>query len=250
MINLNFFLVSYDRLDDKVIEALDDNEVKNIKFYAVQKNVPKKISNRIDTINEWDLKWNDYSYQQKQYYEYGTIVHLINNPDLIEDLTHIGILHYDALFNKNSVNDIISRLNLDPNIIFYQRIRYNNELYLTQYELINICQFMNEKMNLNINAEKIWNNGWISEALSVTPKAVFIKFGNFIIDNRTEIEDILLKNRWGIMNNINHRICGIIERMWGIYLISYGMSLVKMNIEHDWDSYVHKHQTEENWIKK
>jgi hypothetical protein len=24
---------------------------------------------------------------------------------------------------------------------------------------------------------------------------------------------------------------------------------VKMNIEHDWDSYIHKHQTEDNWIK-
>lgn len=250
MINLNFFLVSYDRLDDRAIEALDDDEIKNIKCYAVQKSVPKKISNRVDTINEWELNWNDYTYQQNQYYEYGTIVHLLNNPELINDLTHIGILHYDALFNKNSVNDIISKLNLEPNTIFYQRIRHKDVLYLSQYELVNICKFMNEKMNLSIRAEDIWNNGWISEALSVTPKEVFVKFGNFIIDNRTEIEDILLKNRWGIMNNINHRICGIIERMWGIYLKSYGLPLLKMNIEHDWDSYVHKHQTEENWIKK
>jgi hypothetical protein len=250
MVKLNFFLVSYDRLDDRAISALDDSEVKNVKCYAVRKSVPKKISNRVDVINEWELPWNDYSYQQKQYYEYGTIVHLVNNPKLIEDLTHIGILHYDALFNKDSVNDIISKLNLYPDTIFYQRIRYNNELYLNQYEVVNICQFMNEKMNLNINAEEIWNNGWISEALSVTPKEIFIKFGKFLIDNRTEIEDILIKNRWGIMNNINHRVCGIIERMWGIYLISLNLPKEKMNVEHDWDSYIHKHQTEENWIKK
>src|ERR1035437_8893672 len=130
MINVNFFLVSYDRLDDKVVQSLDDKEVECIKCYAVQKSVPKKISNRVDVINEWELKWNDYSFQQKQYYEYGTIIHLINNPELIENLTHIGLLHYDALFNKNSVNDIISKLNLNTNSIFYQRIRYNNELYL------------------------------------------------------------------------------------------------------------------------
>lgn len=246
---LNFFLVSYDRLDDKVINNLSDSEVDTVKCYAVQKSVPKKITPRVEVINEWELDWNDYSYQSKQYYEYGTIIHLINNPHLIENLTHIGLLHYDVLFNENSVNDILESISNNPNQIFYQRIRYINDLYLSRYHLVEICNFMNEKLDMNISADNIWDNGWISEALSVTPVDVFKKFGNFILDNRNEIEDILLKNRWGIMNHINHRICGIIERMWGIYLISYGLTLTKMNIEHDWDSYVHKHQTEENWIK-
>jgi hypothetical protein len=177
-------------------------------------------------------------------------IHLINNIHLIEDLTHIGLLHYDVLFNENSINDIIESIDKDENQIFYQRIRYVDDLYLSPTHLIGICEFMNSKLNMKISPEDIWNNGWISEALSVTPIEVFKKFGNFIIDNRTEIEDILLKNRWGIMDHINHRICGIIERMWGIYLKSYGFPLVKMNIEHDWNSYIHKHQTEENWIKK
>jgi hypothetical protein len=246
---LNFFLVSYDRLDDKVINNLSDSEVDTVKCYAVQKSVPKKITPRVEVINEWELDWNDYSYQSKQYYEYGTIIHLINNPHLIENLTHIGLLHYDVLFNENSVNDILESISNNPNQIFYQRIRYINDLYLSRYHLVEICNFMNEKLEMNISADNIWDNGWISEALSVTPVDVFKKFGNFILDNRNEIEDILLKNRWGIMDHINHRICGIIERMWGIYLISYGLTLTKMNIEHDWDSYVHKHQTEENWIK-
>jgi hypothetical protein len=246
---LNFFLVSYDRLDDRVINNLSDSEVDTVKCYAVQKSVPKKITPRVEVINEWELDWNDYSYQSKQYYEYGTIIHLINNPHLIESLTHIGLLHYDVLFNQNSVNDILESISNNSNQIFYQRIRYVNDLYLSRYHLVEICNFMNDKLNMNISADNIWDNGWISEALSVTPIDVFKKFGNFIQDNRTEIEDILLKNRWGIMDHINHRICGIIERMWGIYLISYGSPLTKMNIEHDWDSYVHKHQTEENWIK-
>lgn len=250
MKKLNFFLVSYDRLDDKVINSLSDKEIKLVKCYAVQKSVSKNITPRVDVINEWELTWNDYSYQSKQYYEYGTIIHLIKNPHLIEDLTHIGLLHYDVLFNENSINDIINSIDKNENQIFYQRIRYTDDLYLSPNHLIGICEFMNSKLNMNISPEDIWNNGWISEALSVTPVQIFKKFGNFIIENRTEIEDILLKNRWGIMDHINHRICGIIERMWGIYLKSYGLPLVKMNIEHDWNSYVHKHQTEENWIKK
>jgi len=247
---LNFFLVSYDRLDDKVINNLTDYEIKHIKCYAVQKSVQKRITSRVEVINEWELDWNDYSYQSKQYYEYGTIIHLIKNPKLIKGLTHIGLLHYDVLFNTNSVNDIINSLNQNSNQIFYQRIRYVNDLYLNLEHLTNICEFMNEKLDMNISANDIWQNGWISEALSVVPIEVFKKFGNFIIDNREEIENILLQNRWGIMNYVNHRICGIIERMWGIYLKSYGLKLSKMNIEHDWDSYTHKHQTEENWIKK
>lgn len=247
---LNFFLVSYDRLDDKVINNLTSDEIDLVKCYAVQKSVPKKITTRVGVINEWELDWNDYSYQCKQYYEYGTIIHLIKNPHIIEDLTHIGLLHYDVLFNINSVKDIVSSLEENPNQIFYQRIRYVDDLYLSPDHLTGICGFMNEKLNMNISAGDIWTNGWISEALSVVPVEVFKRFGNFIIDNREEIENILLQNRWGIMNYINHRICGIIERMWGIYLKSYGMQLSKMNIEHDWYSYVHKHQTEENWIKK
>lgn len=250
MVKLNFFLVSYDRLDDRAISALDDNEVKNVKCYAVQKSVPKKISNRVDVINEWELPWNDYSFQSKQYYEYGTIVHLVKNPEILDGLTHVGLLHYDALFNPNSINDLLLKLDENPNKIFYQRIRGINDLYLTKFEVDNISQFMSERLNMTIDPNNIWENGWISEALSVTPVDVFKKFGNFIIDHQSEIEDILLSNRWGIMNHINHRVCGIIERMWGFYLVSLGRPLEKMNVEHDWDSYIHKHQTEENWIKK
>jgi hypothetical protein len=249
MVKLNLFLVSYDRLDDRAISALDDEEVSSVKCYAVQKSVPKSVSKRVEIINEWELPWNDYSFQSKQYYEYGTIVHLINNEHLLEGLTHVGLLHYDVLFNKNSVNDLLLELNKNPNKIFYQRIRGTNDLYLSKYEVDQICKFMSDKLNILIDSDKIWINGWISEALSVTPIDIFKKFGNFIIDNRSEIEDILLSNRWGIMNHINHRICGIVERMWGFYLVSIGSTLEKMNIEHDWNSYTHKHQSEENWIK-
>lgn len=251
MINLELYLVTYDRLYDKVIEQLDENELQLVKCYGIQKGVKKEISDKIiDVVNEWELPNNDYSFQQKQYYEYSSIVHLVMNPHLLDNLTHIGILHYDIIFEKDSINDILYSLEKNPDKIFYQRILDNRALYMSKYELDNITNFMSEKLNIEIDSNKIWNNGWISEALSVTPVDVFKKFGNFIIEYHTDIEDILLKNRWGIMNIINHRICGIVERMWGIYLVSLEKELVKMNIIHDWDSYIHKHCSEENWIKK
>lgn len=250
MVNLNFFLVSYDRLENRVLENLSEKECDMIKCYAVQKSVPKKISEKVDIINEWDLKWNDFGYQLKQYYEYGSMVHLLNNDYLINGLTHIGLLHYDVIFNKNSIFEMTSKLNDNPDQIFYQRIRGINDLYLTKYEVDNISIFMQERMGIKIDTENIWINGWVSEALSVTPIGVFKKFAKFLLDYRSDIEDILIKNRWGIMNHINHRICGLVERMWGFYLVSLDLPMNKMDVIHDWDYYTHKHQTEENWIKK
>jgi hypothetical protein len=249
--NIKYFLVTYDRLYDKVIEQLDEDELKLISCYQIQKKVQKQISKLItNNIKEWELEWNDYYYQNKQYYEYGSMIHILNNPKISDNLTHIGILHYDVIFNKNSVNTMIDVLKTNPNTIFYQKKRGLVDLYLTKYELDKICEFMSEKLNMNIDSNFIWNNGFISEALSLTPKPVFLKFAKYLQDNRNEIEDILIKNKWGIMNRINHRVCGIVERMWGFYLVSCGLPLKEMDVIHDWDSYIHKHSSEENWITK
>lgn len=248
MINLNFFIVTYDRLYDSSVNLLDKNELNKLKCYTVQKSVPKSIISNVDIINEWELEWNDYSYQTKQYYEYSIFPHLLKNAYLIDDLTHVGLLHYDIIFQKNSVNDIVHEISKSKDKIFYQRIRGVDDLYLTKYELDMLCDFMGTRLNLKIDSNQIWKNGWISEALSVTPVSVFKKFAEFIIKYSDEIENILIENKWGIMNNINHRVCGIIERMWGFYLVSVGMQLVPMNIIHDWDSYRHQHTFEPNWI--
>jgi hypothetical protein len=249
MINIKYFLVTYDRLYDKVIDQLDDNELEKVYCYQIQKKVPKQISGMIqNNVKEWELEWNDYQYQTKQFYEYGSMIHLLNNPKLVEDLTHIGILHYDIIFQVNSINEMMNELKKHPNTIYYQKRRGLNDLYLSRYELDKICEFMGEKLNMRIDSNNIWNNGFISEALSLTPKPVFMKFAKYLQDNRQEIEDILIKNRWGIMNRINHRVCGIVERMWGFYLVSCGLPLKQMNVIHDWDSYIHKHSSEKNWI--
>jgi hypothetical protein len=244
--------VTYDRLLDRAVENLTSEELKSITAYTIQKNVKKDIVPTINILNEWELPWNDFYYQQNQYYEYGTMVHLLNNEHLTKDLTHIGLLHYDVRFNKNSISKIHQTLDSNPETIFFQRARGVEDLYLTKYELDQICIWLSHKLDMNFNSNLIWNHGWISEALSLTPKNVFLKFSKFLQENKSEIEDILISNRWGIMNVINHRVCGIVERMWGFYLVSLihnGNKYEKLDIEHDWDFYTHKHQTEENWIK-
>jgi hypothetical protein len=248
--NLNFFIVSYNKLYDRITQNLKDDHINMLTAYYVRKSIPKDITlNNINSINEWDLEWNDYEFQKKQYYEYATIMHLTKNFHLIKDLTHIGLLHYDVIFQNNSIDEIINKLNTNPNQIFYQCLRGPNDLYLFSEEFFGICNFMSEKLNMQINPRVIIERGWISEAMSVVPINVFTKFGNFLLNNHKDIEDILISNRWGIMNKVNHRICGIVERMWGIYLMNCGMEISKMNIEHDWNYYNHDHLQDQNWIK-
>jgi hypothetical protein len=243
MVNLKIFLVTYDIIEDRALNELSQVELDDILCYSVQKSVPKNISNKIKVINEWELEWNDFSFQNEKYYEYGTFVHLIKNYKLIEELTHIGILHYDVFFKKNSVNYIKTELEKNHNKIFYNKIRGLQDLWLTETEFYNICSFMKER-GLYIDIDKIIRYGWISECLSIVPIEIFNKFGEFMISYRNDIEDIIKKNKWGIMNNINHRICGIVERMWGFYLISQQSQFEKMNIVHDWNSYNHQHLKE------
>lgn len=247
------FIVTYDRLEDKAVSLLMDKERDDLVCYTVQKSVPKKITGLVKrVVNEWELPWNDYRYQSKQYYEYGAMVHIMNNPELISDATHIGLFHYDVMFNQFSLADMYQRLNTNPTVIHYQTLRKDMQsLYLSQYEFMNICNFMTQRLRngIKIKPELVWNNGWVSEAMSVVPKDVFLCFANYLMRCSDEIESILTENRWGIMNNINHRVCGIVERMWGIYLVCCGMEMRQMHVLHDWDSYAHKHTEQANWIR-
>ncbi len=248
MANTRFYLVSYDRLLDRAVENLSDSEVDKVKCYAIQKRVPKNITERVSALNEWEMEWNDYRYQEKQYYEYGAIAHLTKNPSLLEGVTHVGLLHYDVRFGKESIIKMEESLSKNPNKVYYNCIRGVQDLYLSQDHFLGICDFMSRRIGIPIDPNHIIRNGWVSEALSVTPVEIFKHFGKFITTYADEIEDILISNRWGIMNHVNHRICGIVERMWGFYLMSLKCTMEKMDIEHDWDFYQHQHHHEKNWI--
>ena len=244
MSNLQIFIIAYDRIYNKVVDQLTASELESITCYGVQKRVPKAITPLIRTrVNEWELPWNDYGFQTRQYYEYSSMVHLYKNLNLIEKLSHIGILHYDVIFNVNSVNEIKQVIEVNPNTIFYQKIRSREQLSLHKHEVDSLCALMGKRMGITIDSDLAWNNGWISEALSITPKAVLCKFAKFIHDHGEEIEYILRHNVGGIMNHCPHRICGIVERLWGFYLVSSGMDLKPMNVTHDWDSYQHRHMS-------
>lgn len=244
MTNLKIFIHSYDTLLEKAISKLDNDELNCLTCYTVEKKIQKNITNKIERINEWELPWNDYSYRIEKYYDYGIFPHLFKNESIIDGTSHIGLLQYDVLFNENSVKNIKSKFDENPNTIFYNSIRSVNDLWLTEIEFRNICSFLSERINVKIDSDFIIRNGWISETFSITNTEVFRKFGEFVFNNKEDIENILKKNMWGIMNRVSHRMCGIIERMWGFYLMSIGHELVKMDIEHDHNSYVHQHLTE------
>jgi hypothetical protein len=241
MVDLKIFLISADRCDRKVIEKLSIEEKQKICCYAVNAAIPKLISAKIPVINEWQLPWHSSRYQTLQYYEYGIIPHLIKNPQLIQGLTHIGMLHNDVLFAENSVNDMVAKLESNPNKIFYVIIRKNNQLFFTKDQLKHIVDYMSPKLNVNINANDVWDGQWISESMVVVPKDVFVNFGEFLLKYQYDLEDILNKNRWGLMDTVKHRLCGLTERLWGIYLVSCGMPIEKMNVIHDREGYEHKH---------
>jgi len=242
MVNIKYYLVTYDQCSQRVIKNLTKEESEKVICYAVNSTKLKLISPKIKRINEWQLPWHDNRYQFLQYYEYGTLPHCIKNPELIEGLTHIGLMHNDVLFGKNSVNDMISKLEKNPNKIFYIVIRKNDVLYFSKEQLKNIADYLSPKLNINVDADKVWNDGWICESMAVTPIDVFTKFGEFILKYQYDIESILNNNRWGLMNNVKHRLCGFVERLWGIYLVSCDMPIEKMDVIHDRESYEHQQE--------
>lgn len=241
MTNIKYYLVSYDRCDQRAVDKLTLEERKKVICYTVNRSVPKLINAKIKIINEWELNWHSPRYQSLKYYEYGLIPHCVKNQELLEGLTHVGFMHNDVLFSENSVNNMIKDLDENPRQIFYIILRQKDVLYFTKEQLNHICEYLSERLELNIDSEYIWNNGFISEALSVTPVDIFIKFGNFILKYQYDIENILNTNRWGLMNTVKHRLCGLTERFWGIYLMSCKLPIKKMNVEHDRDFYEHAH---------
>jgi len=239
MVKLKIFLVSYDSCEQKAVAALTKEERSDVYCYAVGKHKLKLITAKIKRINEWELPWHDNRYQFLQYYEFGFFPHIVKNPSLSEDLTHIGILHNDVLFHKNSINEIYNKLEDNPDIIFYI-IKRNNALYFNDYQLTEISKWLEPRLNIKINTEKIKIDGWISETMALAPKAIFIKFGEFLLKYQFEIEALLSTNKWGLMDIVKHRNCGFVERLWGIFLVSYGLPIKRMEIDHDRENYEHQ----------
>lgn len=244
MVDIKFYLVTVDRFDYRVISELSEEEKQRIICYAVNPSKPKMITSKVKTIKEWELKWYTPRYQYLMYYEYGLLPHCLNNPELINGLTHIGMMHYDSKFPKDSVHSIIDYLEEHPQTIYYKDIRKSDVWYLTKDQFKYICEFMSEKMNMNIEPEKAWENGFISESFAIMPIDIFKKFAEFMYKYQYEFEKWLNTNQWGLMNQVKHRLCGIVERLYGIYLVSCNLELKEMPILHEREFYTHAHLKE------
>lgn len=241
MVNLKLYLISYDTCLQKAVDGLTKEERKDVCCYAVGSQKLKLITARIKRVNEWQLPWHDNRYQFLQYYEYGILPHLVKNPELTEGLTHVGMLHNDVLFEDNTINNMKAELEENPNIIYYIAKRYSDVLYFTKDQLKHIAAYMEPKLDIKIDVEKIWNDGWISESMAIAPVEVVKKFGQFMLDYQFDFENILATSRWGLTDVVKHRNCGFVERMWGIYLMSCGMETKQATIIHDRLSYEHAH---------
>ncbi len=253
MTNIKYYLVSVDRCEPRKVELLSQEEKKSVICYAVNPKYPKdKITDEIKTVNEWELEWHDNRYQTLQYYEYGFFAHALKNPWLINGLTHVGLLHYDVRFHEDSVNYHHEYLDLHPETIFYNTKRKTDQLYFSTEQVMMIGKWMAQRISgFKPNYQNILWDGWYSEALSITPRHIFVEFGNFFITYQYEIEELLNNNTWGLMNNVKHRLCGFTERLWGMYLASLDMPKKVMMIDHEHTYYDHIHLNDKkNFLNK
>jgi len=243
MVNIKFYLVSNKECRDRVVDNLTEEEIKSVCCYGVNEKYPKddkNFSKKINRINEWELSTFNSIYQDLHYCEYSMIPHCYYNESLNKNITHIGMLHNDVRFEQNSISNIYNILNREPNTIFYNLyFRDRTHLYFSRPQLDKICEYMSGKLNMFINAQHIWNTGWIG-AMCLAPTEVFKKFGKFIHENHEEYHYMLSHNTWSLQDYTNkHSPCGFVERMWGFYLVSLGMPMKQMDVIHERDFYKH-----------
>ena len=186
MIDFKIYMVSNDTLNNSAIRDITQAERDRLVCYAVNPDKPKFFQANLNRVNEWELPWYRPGYQMTQYYEYGSLVHITQNNELLKGLSHVGLMHYDMYFPENSVNDIQQELEREPNQILYV-VRRKDNLYFTFSQLRNVCHYLDSKPHIHSNPDRITEEGWISEALSVTPVDVFKRFGRFIDENKSAL---------------------------------------------------------------
>lgn len=241
MAKVKYFLVSVDQCELRAVKDLTEEERSDVYCYSVNPKVEKNFNTPLKIVNEWELPWYDERYQVLQYYEYGVFAHVFKNPELVEGATHVGLLHYDVKFKEGSTTQIEEELEKNPNTIYYNTWRKNNQLFFTRDQFDRLCDWMGDKLEHTIHKDFVWETGWFSEALSITPVHIFKGFGEFLLGAQYEIEDMLNTNKWGLMTYVKHRPCGFVERLWGIYLMSLYMDKKMMPIIHEQAYYEHLH---------
>ena len=247
---MKLYSVCHKEFRPESVERLKPEERSQIWAYIVNENFPKdynRFTGLVSHVREYGLTKYNPRYQQKAYFEYGTIAHIYLNESLRD--THVGILHSDIVFEEGSVNEMLEEFDRRPDTIFYQTFfgpqlhpETLHPLYLTEKEAHLLGNYLAIRMQIPTNVDRVLRDGWIG-GMAAGPLDIFLRFGEFLEMYSEEMEQILAEDRWHLQTwPGKHTICGIIERMWGMYLMSLGMQLRPMRIRHEQNQYQHDHK--------
>lgn len=247
---MKLYSVCHKEFRHDVIKDLTLQECKHVAAYIVNENFPKdysRFSGFVSHVREFELPKYNLKYQANKYFEYGTIAHIYLNECLRD--THVGILHSDIVFEEDSVNEMLEEFNCRPDTIFFQTFfgpelhpETLHPLYLTEKEAHLLGNYLAIRMQIPTNVDRVLRDGWIG-GMAAGPLDIFLRFGEFLETYSEELEQILAEDRWHLQTwPGKHTICGIIERMWGIYLMSLGLPIKRMRIRHEQKQYQHDHK--------
>lgn len=247
---MKLYAVCHKEFRDESVNTLSEAERNHVISYIVNESYPKdhsRFSALVSQVNEYELERYNPKYQLNNYYEYGAIAHVYLNESLRD--SHVGILHSDIVFECNSINEMIEALTNEPDTIFYNTFfgpfadKVTQHPYYLSYDEVHLlCNYLTERIGLYINTSRVLTTGWVG-GMSAGPVDVFIHFGEFMERYTDELEDILNTDAWHLQTYPGkHTICGIIERLWGFYLVSLNYPLKYMRIRHEQNKYEHDHR--------
>jgi len=105
MIEMDFILyvVFHKFLVSECYETLLPEELKHIRFIAVNAKIPKTVPDALvpQVIEERSLGWYNPFLQHNRFCESSAFFHVWKNPELMSD--YIGFFHYDMLIKKEAI---------------------------------------------------------------------------------------------------------------------------------------------------
>lgn len=241
---MKLYSVCHKEFRDAAVSNLTPDERSHVISYVVNERYPKDwslFSNLVSQVREYELDKYNPVYQQHKYAEYGTIAHIYLNPSLRD--AYVGTLHSDIVFETGSVQEMLETIDRQDTIFyntFFGPVLHPHTLhplYLTPSEVRQLSSYMADRIKMNINTDRVLREGWIG-GMCVAPIEVFMRFGEFMERYCGELEEILADDRWHLQTwPGKHTICGIVERLWGFYLVSLDYPEKYMRINHGGNKY-------------
>jgi hypothetical protein len=117
--SLEIFVVFHKNIIPESYKELTESEMKYITFVAVNENIKKDPydSTKYKVINEWEFPIYDPSLQKNKFNENSVIHHIFKNNRV--KTKYVGFTQYDMCFMKNSINDILSKIEASEKLIYF-----------------------------------------------------------------------------------------------------------------------------------